>query len=142
MPFPLSLIKYYYNKKIIQEWQEHWSHSTLGRDTYSIIKKVDTDFICNNQVSLYFASGHGSFPSYLYKIKKRQNNICICGKEGNVTHYIFGKCTLMRHHFKFDNRYSLRRNLYDIIFDQNNYNKLRDNYNILNRNYSFIKYYF
>lgn len=142
IPYPLSIVKNYFNKKITQDWQNYWSSSSMGRDTYNIIKKVNTEFICSNRISLYFASGHGSFPSYLFKIKKRQDNLCLCGGEGTVLHYIFGRCKYMKHYFSFDNRLTIGQNLYSVIFDQKNYDKLKDNYNILNKNYSFIKYIF
>lgn len=142
IPFPISYVKYHLNKISLKEWQTNWELSTKGRDTYNIIRHVNTDFICNTQISLYYATGHGSFPAYLYKINKRPDNNCICGREGTVVHYIYGNCPLMKFHFSFNNRYTLRYNLFSVIFDNNNYHKLKENYNILIKNYSFIKYTF
>lgn len=142
IPYPISIVKHHFNNKAIQDWQTHWNTSEKGRDTYGIIKKVKTDFVCQNLITQYYASGHGSFPSYLHKIGKRSDDNCICGKKGDVIHYIFGNCHIMNFHFKFDNRHTLRTNLYNTIFDKHNYHKLKSNYNILNKNYSFIKYTF
>lgn len=142
LPYPLSLLKYYYKNKELKEWQENWNDSPDGRDTYGIIKTVSREYICNSQVVQYFISAHGSFPSYLKKIGRRRDNLCDCGRKGDVVHFIFGNCPLMPHHFKFNSNLTLRRNLVKILFDPDNYKKLASIYNVLNERYSFIKYRF
>lgn len=142
LPIPMSYIKNYYTKQSLIDWQSSWSNSEKGRHTYEIIRRVNTDFVCNNQIVQYYASGHWSFPYYLHKIKKRPDSNCICGKEGSVHHYLFGKCCIMKYHFFFDNSRTVRKNTFDTIFNKNNYHKLKSNYNILNKHFSFIRYVF
>lgn len=138
--FPVSIVKKYYRKKVETMWQTYWTESKKGRDTYAVIKYVDTKFICSTQIQVYYISGHGCFPDFLHKIGKRQNSNCNCGKTGNVVHYIFGRCTLMKYWFRFNPDLTMRQNLRSIILDGNNYSKLKENYNILIAIYSFIKY--
>lgn len=140
IPFSTSIIKSYFKKKILLDWQHSWTHSNKGRDTYDILNKINPDFIAPSIVIPNYLSGHGSFPTFLYKIKKRPTKLCLCGKDiGSVTHYIFGKCPLLSHHFHFNKEKTLRQNLQKIILSTSNFTKLRDNYNILNKHYSFIK---
>lgn len=139
LPIPLSAIKYYYNKKSLSDWQLHWSNSTKGRNTYKIINKVNQDFITPSTIIPYYLSGHGSFPAFLYKINRCQTDICLCKRgKGNIEHYIFGPCSLIKYTFKFNKNMTLRQNLQNVLFSSNNYDKLRVNYNILNKHYSFI----
>lgn len=142
VPFPISIVKRFCKLKEIEEWQDIWNNSPDGRDTYNIIKKVSTDFTCKNQVVQYFITAHGSFPIFLKKIGKRQNNLCECGKVGDIVHYLFGRCPLSPHYFNFDNSRSIRHNLRRVLFDNSNYRKICDIYNVLNRHYSFIRYQF
>lgn len=140
--FPVSVVKNYFRKASIEHWQNYWSESTKGRDTYAVLNRVDTDFLCSSQILTYYLSGHGSFPSFLFKIGKRANDKCNCGKTGDVKHYIFGNCVLMKSWFRFNSNLTVRQNFKQVLFDGKNYFKLKENYNILNSLYSFIKYKF
>ena len=82
IPYLITYLKKHISENIDKEWQEYWDNSEKGRDTYRIIK-VDRNYLCKNQVSLYFLTGHGSFPSYLFKIKKKDDDLCICGSIAN-----------------------------------------------------------
>lgn len=140
--FPKSCLKNWMRHKVITDWQSDWQVSDKGRDTYSVINKVDTEYICTDQVIQYFISGHGSFPEFLYDIKKKSSPNCECGNLGSVSHYLFARCPLMPHYFHFDRNRTLRQNLRAVLLDRNNYGKLYDIYNELNSRYSFIKYKF
>lgn len=142
VPFPISLVRRLCKEGIKKSWQEEWSKSVKGPDTYSVIRKVDEKYLCVSQVIQYYISGHGSFPEYLCKIGKRSNSKCDCGKTGNVLHYLFGRCPFVPYFFFFDNSQSVRYNVRRVLFSKENYRKLCDNYNSLNALYSFIRYRF
>lgn len=127
---------------VLSSWHLYLQESDTGRDIYQIIKKVDTEFVCIKQVVQYYLTGHGSFPAYLFKIKRRPNDRCLCGNKGDVKHYIFGWCPIMKHHFTFDKDNTIRQNLFKVLLSFDNYKKLKDNYNILNEKFSFIRYKF
>lgn len=140
--FPISLVKKYCRDNVLKEWKIYWKNSKKGRETYEIIKKVDFNYVCSKQVIQYFVTSHGSFPAFLYKIGKRAHPNCDCGKQGDVKHYLFGRCPLVKYFFYFDNSISVSANVKRILFNQDNYNKLCSIYNSLNAHYSFIKYKF
>lgn len=142
LPVPLSLVKKFLKDKLKQDWQTHWDQSTKGRDTYRIIRKVDQDFLCISQVSLYFLTAHGSFPVFLYKIGKRDNDRCTCGRQGDVKHYLFDSCGLVPERFDFIRNRTLEWNIQTVLLSSSNQVKLRAIYNILNKHYSFIRYVF
>lgn len=140
--FSNRIVKKYYEKISMIEWQHDWEREDTGRDTYNVIKKVSLDYLCKSQIQAYYITGHGSFPSFLFKINKKDNPNCVCGKYGDVKHYLFGRCSEMKYHFDFHRGNTLRWNMHRILFDNDNYSKLKDNYNILNEKFSFIKYKF
>lgn len=142
LPIPISAIKYEMRVKTMKNWQKRWEEATVGRDTFRIIRKVSTDFLCYSLISQYYLSGHGSFPAYLQLIGKLPTSNCECGAEGTVFHYIFGNCTLMPHKFKFNSNFTVRENLLEILTNSKYYEGLKRNYNALNDRYSFIKYKF
>lgn len=137
--YPVSLVNRHFKNKLLTDWQEYWSTSDKGRDTYEVLNKVDVDFVCTHRLIIYFISGHGSFPSFLYKIGKLNSDRCPCGSRGTPIHYIFGKCKIMPHHFHFDRNLTLRENLQKILFSPTYYRTLADNYNVLNEKFSFIR---
>lgn len=49
-------------------------------------------YICYSQVIAYFISAHGAFPTLLYKLRKLNNDKCVCGKRGDVAHLLFDSC--------------------------------------------------
>lgn len=140
--FPISLVKKYCRDNSLVEWQNYWKNSKKGRETYDIIKKVDTKYVCAKQVIQYFITSHGSFPVFLHKIGKRGNPNCDCGKLGDVKHYLFGRCPLVHYFFHFDNFHSISTNIKKVLYNQENYKKLCHIYNSLNAHFSFIKYKF
>lgn len=140
--FPKSCLNNWLKNKVLADWQNDWSVLDKGRDTFSVINKVNNDFICTDQVAQYFISGHGSFPAFLHNIKKRPSPRCDCGDIGTVKHYLFSRCPLMPYFFFFDRTKTLRQNLQRVLLDRNNYDKLYAIYNELNSRFSFIRYKF
>lgn len=141
-PFPVSLIRKHLKGEILTNWRLAWQQSSKGRDLYNVLNIASTSFLCRRQVLIYYLSGHGSFPAFLFKIGRRDVDSCECGSRGTVIHYVFERCRFMPHHFQFDSSQTLRWNLNRILLDSANYYKLADNYNKLNELYSFIKYKF
>lgn len=139
---PRSILNRYSKEHMKRDWQKDWTSSEKGRYTYGILNKVNCEFISGNRILTYFLSGHGSFPEYLCKIKKRSNIKCDCGEVGSPLHYLFSKCPLMPTGFIFDRDRTLRQNLKSVLFKKSNYKQLSEIYNKLNQLYSFIRYKF
>lgn len=137
MLYPISIVKRFCRENTLREWQNYWNNSTDGRETYRIIKKVDVKYLCSSQVQQYYITGHGSFPTFLFKIGKRST-----ANFGDVKHFLFGRYPLVSYFFSFDNYYSVSYNINRVIFNKDNYRKLCQIYNALNKHYSFIKYQF
>lgn len=126
---------------LLERWQYNWENSQCGRFTFRLVPKVQPSLLVNDKVSIYFISGYGSFPTYLYKIGKRDNDHCLCGRQGNPIHYLFGKCKFMR--YKFTRQHpTLIEDIIAITKDKQKLGQLYENYNILNKHYSFIQYKF
>lgn len=68
-------------------------------DTLSIIKNVDTKFLCTKEVlQLYFDwlwNFRMNFAQFSHYIGKKITKLCDCGVKDDVFHYIFGKCLLL-----------------------------------------------
>lgn len=139
---PLTRIKYLLSSLLMDHWQSSWDNSDKGRHTYSLIPKVGRDLWCGDNCIIYFLSGHGSFPTYLFKIGKKNNNKCFCGAVGDPLHYIFDTCTIMPHSLRKNNSISLNNNIKLILKNKTLVKKLKENYNKLNSFYSFIRYTF
>lgn len=139
---PLTRIKYLLNTTLTNQWQTLWDNTDKGRFSYNIKPKVGRDFWCKDNSMIYFLSGHGSFPTYLYKIGKKDNNRCFCGAVGDPLHYIFDTCSLMPHSLIKNNTISLSNNIQLILKNNALIKKLKINYNALNSFYSFIRYTF
>lgn len=142
VPFPVTLIKRICKINTVKDWQREWRKSGKGRDTYTVLNRVDENFVCSGQLLQYFITAHGSFPEYLKKIGKRNSDLCDCGYKGNVRHYLFGRCPKMPYFFYFNNSLTVRQNISRVLFCKENYRKLCANYNVLNELYSFIRYKF
>lgn len=125
-----------------EKWQTQWDITECGRYTYNIIKNVDYELHCPDRVSLYFLTGNGSFPTFLHKVGKKDNDLCQCGKRGDPIHYLFKSCPFMKYKFKYKKDKTLIENIHIIQKDKTLLNKLYENYNILNNKYSFINYKF
>lgn len=142
LDFPLSLIETYCKNEMIKKWHDKWNEADVGRDTFLIFFKMNLDFLCTNLVILYYCTGHGSFPKYLFNINKRSTDKYDCGSRGTVVHDLFGKRSLMPFNFRFVRELSLRHNIRQTLFNPKNYHGLKMNYNRLNELYSIIRYTF
>lgn len=142
IPIPISYLNSALTRKIISDWQHHWDNSDKGRDTFRLLRLVNTDYLCYSQICAYFYSSHGAFPTYLYKIGRRDTDRCLCQRRGDVRHYLFDSCQVSDTHFYFHRNRSVEWNICNILNSRSNYGKLKKIYNSLNKAFSFIKYSF
>ncbi|GBM50504.1 hypothetical protein AVEN_254780-1 [Araneus ventricosus] len=49
--------------------------------------------------SILFATGHGPFPSYLYRFRLHQSDICACGEKRYPLHYATSCHMMSSYHF-------------------------------------------
>ncbi|GBN40740.1 hypothetical protein AVEN_270294-1 [Araneus ventricosus] len=62
--------------------------ATLGeRAIFNIFPKVSLTQASWSRESIPYATGHGLFPSYLYRFRLHHSNICACGEKGDPLHY-------------------------------------------------------
>lgn len=140
--FPASFLNKLLKTQLLQNWQYQWSNSLTGRFTHNIIPKVSETFYTTDRVSIYFYSGCGSFPTFLYKIGKIDSDHCQCGHVGTPQHYLFESCKFMKHKFKMDPQLTFQQNLQRIVDSPVLRKRFYENYNILNSKYSYINYKF
>ncbi|XP_023213600.1 uncharacterized protein LOC111616420 [Centruroides sculpturatus] len=89
---PISYIHRYITEKINKEWQKDWSNLSTGRTTYcflpSITGRQAMGYLTPSYCMTQLLTGHGNLPSYLHRIKKRDNNYCSCDNTtiGDISH--------------------------------------------------------
>ncbi|GBM85200.1 hypothetical protein AVEN_220094-1 [Araneus ventricosus] len=49
--------------------------------------------------SILFTTGHGPFPSYLYRFRLHHSDIFTCGEKGDPLHYVTSCHMTLSHHF-------------------------------------------
>lgn len=136
---PITRLKFLLNSNLMISWQQLWESSDKGRFTFKLFPRIGRDSWCVDDCLIYFFSGHGSFPTYLFKIGKTENNKCFCGEVGDPLHYIFNTCSLVPYSLKKNNSISLENNFKIILKNKKAIQKLRKNYSVLNSFYSFIQ---
>lgn len=82
------------------ECQILWYYLVKGKYT---LNKFDNNYsTCNKPFILRYQDGNESFLVFRFKIRKSNHPNCICSPlSGAIFHYLRGKCSLMKHHFKF-----------------------------------------
>lgn len=139
IPYPPSYLNKLLKQEILTQWQDHWNNSNTGRATFNFIPKVSHKLIHEDTIVFYFISGHGSFPTFLFRINKHHTNLCDCGREGSPLHYVFDHCPLMPHTFKRNRSHNKEQSFMNLIKSESNMKKLRQNYKTLDTLYSFKK---
>lgn len=134
---PLSYLNSYLNNNILNDWQHDWNNSLNGRYTYEFVPRVSLSLLHTDTIVFYFITGHGSFPTYLYRIGKKHDKLCDCGEEGSPLHYVFGGCPLMPYSFKYSSQISLYENFMLLIQKNILLKRLKVNYRKLDELYSF-----
>lgn len=141
-PFPPSYLNNLLRSDLLAEWKELWHEDPRGLYTFNFFQSPDLSLKTQDQVAFYFLTGHGSFPSYLYKIHKKSTDLCECGEKGLPLHYIFDNCPLMPNSLNRNHSLTEYQNFPFLITLKPQLKKIRENYNKLNEKYSFILYKF
>lgn len=139
IPFPISYLKSLLKQELLAKWQFRWDYLDTGRYTYNFLPTVKLSSLINNKTNriiFYFLTGHGSFPTFLYKINKLTTDLCICGCQGHPLHYVFDSCPLVPHKFKSNSSLTLFQNFLLIIKVPSLVCKLSENYSHLDQHYS------
>ncbi|KAG8155780.1 hypothetical protein JTE90_025414, partial [Oedothorax gibbosus] len=136
--YPSSVLKNFYRERMRDGWQARWTDSDKGRFTYNIFNTVDFKLKFKNRVLVYFATGHGSFPTYLCKIGRLQDDKCTCGAVGDPGHYLSSRCSFSREYIKMKTIESLGDYLRRIDCSPFYLARAKGIYNLLNSTYSFI----
>ncbi|GBN12264.1 hypothetical protein AVEN_126193-1 [Araneus ventricosus] len=71
----------------LNKWQQDWDSGDTGRAIFNILPNVILTPASWSRESILFATGHGSFPSCLYRFRLHHSEICTCGEKGNPLHY-------------------------------------------------------
>ncbi|GBL86436.1 hypothetical protein AVEN_164594-1 [Araneus ventricosus] len=64
-PKPLSYLKSGIKLAALSIWQDNWDNGETGRSIHDIVPRVSNKPVGWNREEIMFATGHGSFPSYL-----------------------------------------------------------------------------
>lgn len=140
--YPVSFKNKHFKTVLYENWQRDWDYSDKGRFTYDIYSKVTSDLKIKNKVLIYFVTGKGSFPTYLFAVNKKADNLCSCGEEGTPHHYLQTRCSLSKTYIKRKTNESLES--YFKRIDNSFYyiNKVKNIYEELNKNYFYLDYCF
>ncbi|GBN29618.1 hypothetical protein AVEN_71903-1 [Araneus ventricosus] len=99
MPAPYSFLKKFIKKYILDNWQQHWEDSKSGCRVREFVPKVDFNLLTHNRYLLFFISGHGPFPAYLYRFHIFESPNCVCGGLGDSDHFAFDCPLTSNFHF-------------------------------------------
>ncbi|GBO21963.1 hypothetical protein AVEN_87520-1 [Araneus ventricosus] len=99
LPAPYSYLKKFIHSYVIDKWQRHWGDSNSGVRVREFVPFVDSTLLTHNRALLFFISGHGPFPAYLFRFKFFNSPNCICGGLGDPDHYAFDCSHTSDYHF-------------------------------------------
>ncbi|GBM38589.1 hypothetical protein AVEN_71694-1 [Araneus ventricosus] len=83
----------------LNKWQQDWDSRDTGRAIFNILLKVTLTPASWSRESILFATGHGPFPSYLYRFRLHHSDICTCGEKGDPLHYATSCHMTLSYHF-------------------------------------------
>ncbi|GBO24230.1 hypothetical protein AVEN_192314-1 [Araneus ventricosus] len=106
-PAPYSFLKKFVKNYILENWQRHWEASKSGVRVREFVPCVDFALLTHNRFFLFFISGHGPFPAYLFRFNILDSPNCICGGLGDPDHFAFD-CSYTSN-FHFTRPFILRR---------------------------------
>ncbi|XP_035205569.1 uncharacterized protein LOC118180609, partial [Stegodyphus dumicola] len=100
IPYPILLLKTKLETELMHLWKQTWTEATTGRRTFTFISKPSRSLISTNRSITFFLTAHGPFPEYLHRFGLHHTNLCTCGNEGTIDHYLF-HCNLTKdYHLK------------------------------------------
>ncbi|GBL99277.1 hypothetical protein AVEN_177312-1 [Araneus ventricosus] len=79
LPFPKSFLKKQLLQLSLSRWQAEWDNGETGRLVYNIIPKISNKQLHWSRECIQFATGHGTFPSYLKRFGLHSTDYCGCG---------------------------------------------------------------
>lgn len=139
-PFPPSLLKNILRTQLLADWKTLWHEVPEGLYTFNFYQTPDFKLKSREQFITHFLTGHGSFPTYLFRINKVDDDLCHCGMRGHPLHYIYEYCPIMPNHFQHNSSISIYKNFLVLIGIPSQIKKIAENYNELNKRYSYINY--
>ncbi|GBM02326.1 hypothetical protein AVEN_138447-1 [Araneus ventricosus] len=83
----------------LNKWQQDWVSGDTGRATFNIFPKVTLTPASWSRESILFATGHGPFPSYLYRLRLHHSDIRTCEEKGDPLHYATSFHMTLSYHF-------------------------------------------
>ncbi|GBN70734.1 hypothetical protein AVEN_124010-1, partial [Araneus ventricosus] len=83
----------------LNKWQQDWDSGDTGRAIFNILPKVTVTPASWSRESTLFATGHGPFPSYLYRFRLHHSDIRTCGKKGDPLQFATSCHMTLSYHF-------------------------------------------
>ncbi|GBM07939.1 hypothetical protein AVEN_232380-1 [Araneus ventricosus] len=98
----LQTPKYHLKKMLmnlsLNKWQQVWDSGDTGGAIFNILPKITLTSASWSRESILFATGHGPFPSYLYRFRLHHSGIRTYGEKADPLHYAtFCHMTLSYH---------------------------------------------
>ncbi|GBN06613.1 hypothetical protein AVEN_79015-1 [Araneus ventricosus] len=83
----------------LNKWQKDWDSGDTGRAIFNILPKITLTLTSWSRESILFATGHCSFPSYLYRFQLHHSDIYTCGEKEDPLHYATSCHLTLTYHF-------------------------------------------
>ncbi|GBM10333.1 hypothetical protein AVEN_131072-1 [Araneus ventricosus] len=100
IPLTRNSAKQDLKQRALTKWQQQWDEHKSVRSTHNVLKKVGLQIHNWPRQLTQFITGHGPFPSYLFRFGKHPDDYCACGEVGTPLHYAT-KCRLtLSHHLR------------------------------------------
>ncbi|GBM00067.1 hypothetical protein AVEN_214134-1 [Araneus ventricosus] len=100
IPLPRSSAKQDLKQRALAKWQRRWDDGINGRSTYEIIKKLGLRNHNWPRQLIQFITGHGPFPSYLFRFGKHPDNCCACREPDTPFDYATNCRLTLSYHLK------------------------------------------
>ncbi|GBL98582.1 hypothetical protein AVEN_19653-1 [Araneus ventricosus] len=83
----------------LNKWQQDWNSGDTGRAIFNILPIVTLTPVSWLRKSILFATGHGPFPSYMYRFRLHHPDICTCGEKRDTLPYATSCHVTLSYHF-------------------------------------------
>ncbi|GBM45632.1 hypothetical protein AVEN_204762-1 [Araneus ventricosus] len=83
----------------LNNWQQDWDSGDTGSAIFNTLPKITLTPASWSRESILFATGHGPFPSYLYRFRLHHSDICACGEKRDLLHYATSCHMTLVYHF-------------------------------------------
>ena len=89
LPIPKSVFKSKLNSHLNQFWVIEWNTTIKAIETKNYIQDLQKFPSILTKSITCFITGHGPFPTYLYRFNLKDDDLCQCGDVGSPQHYLF-----------------------------------------------------